>query len=207
MRNLKNKRILITAGPTWVAIDKVRVLSNIATGETGILLAKTLLQQGAKVTVILGPCVVCSLDKKIKVLRFNYFDELKKTLFKELESMKYDWLIHSAAVSDYGPKKIYKGKISSSLKYLNIRLKTLPKIINSIKNHAAGIKLVGFKFESFADKTKLVNKADILMKKSSSDIVVANSINPYRAYIVDKERKVISVKSKKQLVNKLVKIL
>ena len=121
--------------------------------------------------------------------------------------MKYDWLIHSAAVSDYGPKKIYKGKISSSLKYLNIRLKTLPKIINSIKNHAAGIKLVGFKFEPFADKTKLVKKADILMKKSSSDIVVANSINPYRAYIVDKERKVISVKSKKQLVDKLIKIL
>ena len=133
MRNLKNKRILITAGPTWVAIDKVRVLSNIATGETGIVLAKALSRQGAKVTMILGPCGVCSLDKKIKVLRFNYFDEFKKTLFKELKSVKYDCLIHSAAVSDYRPKEIYRGKIGSNLKSLDIKLEPLPKIINLIK--------------------------------------------------------------------------
>ena len=207
MRNLKNKRILITAGPTWVAIDKVRVLSNIATGETGILLAKTLSRLGAKVTVILGPCGVCSLDKKIKVLRFNYFNEFKKTLFKELKSFKYDCLIHSAAVSDYYPKKTNKGKISSNLKHLNIELKPLPKIINSIKSRATGIKLVGFKFEPFIGKTELISKANILMKKSSCDIVVANSNSPYRAFIIDKGRKIISVKNKEQLVDKLIKIL
>ena len=63
--SLKNKRILITAGPTWVAIDSVRVISNIATGETGILLAKRLSLQGAKVTLALGPSCCAYASGKI----------------------------------------------------------------------------------------------------------------------------------------------
>ena len=52
---LKNKKVLITAGPTWVPIDNVRVISNTATGETGILLSEKLKNLGAKVTLLLGP--------------------------------------------------------------------------------------------------------------------------------------------------------
>ncbi len=54
--SLNGKRILITAGPTWVPIDNVRVISNIATGTTGVLLAWQTSAQGAKVTLVLGPC-------------------------------------------------------------------------------------------------------------------------------------------------------
>ena len=97
------KKVLITAGPTWVAIDKVRVISNIASGETGILLADKLSEQGAKVTLVLGP----GNDKngiqnsRIKIIRFSFFEELRQALKKELKASRYDFIIHSAAVSGF----------------------------------------------------------------------------------------------------------
>ncbi|MBU1999188.1 MAG: phosphopantothenoylcysteine decarboxylase, partial [Candidatus Omnitrophica bacterium] len=71
LSNLKNKKILITAGPTWVPVDDVRVISNSASGETGILLAKRLSGQGAKVTLLLGPIGNYNPDKKIKLVLFR----------------------------------------------------------------------------------------------------------------------------------------
>jgi len=82
--SLKNKRILITAGPTWVSIDKVRVLSNTASGATGILLSQALAAKKSKVTLLLGPVGNFSVGKNIKLLRFKSFDELKKALVGEL---------------------------------------------------------------------------------------------------------------------------
>jgi len=82
---LATKSVLITAGPTWVAIDSVRVISNTATGETGTLLAERFAQQGAKVTLLLGPVSNCCLNKKIRVINFKFFDELRDKLIRELE--------------------------------------------------------------------------------------------------------------------------
>lgn len=76
--SLKNKRVLITAGPTWVAIDKVRVISNTATGATGKILAQQLANKGAKVTLLINAENSCCLNKKIKILPFRFFDQLKK---------------------------------------------------------------------------------------------------------------------------------
>ena len=112
MMNLKNKRILITAGPTWVAIDKVRVISNIASGKTGVILAEKLNNCGAKVTLLMGPGECCCLNKKIRLVRFKFFADLKQTITRELKSNKYDVIIHSAAVSDYRVENVYSGKIS-----------------------------------------------------------------------------------------------
>jgi phosphopantothenoylcysteine decarboxylase/phosphopantothenate--cysteine ligase len=83
-----NKRILITAGPTWVPIDSVRVISNIATGETGILLAQEAVRRGFGVTLLLGPCDCCCIGQGFKVVRFRFFDELRQRLKEELSSKK-----------------------------------------------------------------------------------------------------------------------
>ena len=66
----KNKKILITAGPTWIAVDSVRVISNTASGETGQLLADRLAREGAKVTLVLGPVPNRLKNKKVKVIPF-----------------------------------------------------------------------------------------------------------------------------------------
>ncbi|MBU1870388.1 MAG: phosphopantothenoylcysteine decarboxylase, partial [Candidatus Omnitrophica bacterium] len=174
--NLKNKRILITAGPTWVAIDSVRVISNTATGETGILLAEEFSRLGAKVTLVLGPIGRICLSKNIRLINFRFFDELKDIIVKELRSHRYDAMIHSAAVSDYAPQKLYRTKIGSGLKKLALSLKSTPKIIDLIKQIRPDIFLVGFKFEPQSGKQRLIKEAKDLILSSGADLVVANTL-------------------------------
>lgn len=194
MKKLENKRILITAGPTWVAIDKVRVLSNTATGETGKLLAQALIKSGAKVTLLSGP--------------FS-FDNLAGNLTKELKSKEYDIVIHSAAVSDYRPEKVFSGKLASGIKSFRLKLIRTPKIINLIKKASPDSLLVGFKFEPDALKTSLIKEAAVLLNKSKAEFVVANTVNGgnYRAYIVSRKETLGPFSKKKLLVNALVKVL
>ena len=186
MINLKNKRILITAGPTWVLIDKVRVLSNVATGQTGILLANKFSGLGAKVTLVLGPVSECCLDKDINLIRFKYFDELSRLIRKELKTGRYCAVVHSAAVSDYRPGKFYGAKVRSGLLAWQIVLKPTPKIIDEIKKIAPATFLVGFKFGPELAKPELLKAAKELIARSKADLVVANKIKgaSYKAYIV-----------------------
>jgi len=204
---LKNKRILITAGPTWVPIDEVRVISNTASGATGILLAEKLSRLGAKVTLLLGPAPfvgaglkpaptaeTCNagarhavpLRKNIKIIRFHFFDELKKFISTELESAKYDAVIHSAAVADYRPRKPRRQKIRSGLKHLRLDLVPTEKIIDSIKKRNSSLYLVGFKFEPSDSKAVLIREAAVLARRSRADLVVANTTvkDKYLAYFV-----------------------
>jgi len=186
---LKNKRILITAGPTWVPIDRVRVISNIASGATGILLAQGLIRQGAKVTLLLGPQGACCLDKKIKLIPFIFFRDLKKSLAGELSRKKYDIVIHTAAVSDYEPKGIFRGKVKSGIKEWVLRLRPTVKIIDLIKKSDPAVYLAGFKFHPDAAKDTLVKESTALIRHSRADLVVANTVdkNGYSAYIVGKD--------------------
>lgn len=199
---LKNKRILITAGPTWVPIDSVRVISNIATGETGVLLAEKLSKAGAKVTLLLGPSGHCCLSKKIRLIDYRFFDELKDKVTQELKAKKYDIIIHSAAVSDFKPKQKNKGKLISN-KTHNLVLTPLPKIVRQMRRLAPEAKLVMFKLESGLSKASLIQRASVARRKINADIIVANMINPYRSFILNKS-KIISAKTKIEMVNKLM---
>ncbi|MCM8791953.1 MAG: phosphopantothenoylcysteine decarboxylase [Candidatus Omnitrophica bacterium] len=190
--NLKNKRILITAGPTWVPLDKIRIISNIATGQTGILLAKRLKAIGAKVTLLLGPVESgCLINKKIKVIRFKFFKDLKKLLISELKNNKYNILIHSAAVSDYQPKRVYPYKVKSNFKEWKIKLVPTEKLIDLIKKLAPSSFLIGFKFELNITESLLIKNAKSLLKRIGLNLVIANTISnkDYKAYIVDEEVK------------------
>jgi len=186
---LKNKKILITAGPTWVPIDKVRVISNIATGQTGMLLATELKKKGTKVTLILGPTGENAFKEKgIRILNFKFYYELLNIIKQELKRQKYDIIIHSAAVSDYKPLTYFKNKIKSGIEKLKLILVPLPKIINIIKKISPDIFLVGFKFEPNAGKIKLIKSAELLLKNAKADMVVASTLDRqrYRAYIIEK---------------------
>jgi phosphopantothenoylcysteine decarboxylase/phosphopantothenate--cysteine ligase len=186
--NLRNKRILITAGPTWVPIDKVRVISNVASGETGIILAQELIRSGARVTLLLGPSGVCCLDKRIRLLRFRFFDELKNKITRELRWHKYDVVIHSAAVSDYRPSLVFAQKVKSDKKIWQLNLVPTVKIIDLIKKIDPSVFLAGFKFEPGAGKNLLIKRARGLIKRAGLDLAVANSVNrnQYRAYIISR---------------------
>lgn len=205
-QNFKNKRVLITAGPTWVPIDSVRAIGNIATGKTGILLAEELKNLGAKVTLLLGPVGSCCLDKKIKLVRFRFFDELENLIVKELKTKKYNIIIHSAAVSDYKPSRVYPGKMKSGIKDWKINLVPTKKIVDLIKSIDNSIFTVGFKFEPEAAKTKLIKESRKLLKRKSCDLVVANTLSKgrYMAHIVKDGRYQGPIFDKKRLVKKLM---
>lgn len=211
--NLKNKRILITAGPTWVSIDSVRVISNIASGETGILLAETLIKKQAKVTLILGPIggPACRtgrrrLDQRIHLVKFRFFDELRVQLRKELIAGSYDIIIHSAAVSDFRPKHPLKGKLKSGSS-LSLRLTALPKLVSEIKHVSPKARIVMFKLESAVSDQELIRRSRKALYEKDADLVVANKMEPnYRAYILDKEKIYAKANSKKELTQRLTAV-
>ncbi len=207
--DLNNKRVLISAGPTWVPIDSARVISNMASGQTGILLAKKLLSMGARPTLLLGPGQTGYLDEKIVLKRFTFFNDLKNLILRELKSKKYDIVIHSAAVSDYRPKTRLRKKVDSGNKLWKLKLVPTPKIIELIKKIAPAIFLVGFKYEPEAEKESLLKEGKTLLNLTSAALVVANTRRRgrYQAYVLNREKVCAQAASKKSLANKLVEIL
>ncbi len=201
--SLKNKRILITAGPTWVPIDSVRVISNIATGKTGVLLAEKLQRLGARVTLLfngdsdlfsrnLGKEKIgrCPRIRKIRLIRYSFFNELKDIMMNEVKRGKYDAVIHSAAVADYRPSKVYLGKVKSGVKSWRINLVPTDKIIDRVRIIDRGFFLVGFKFQPDSDRGELIQSARTLIRRAGLNLAVANTIKQgrYKAYLVTKNK-------------------
>ncbi|HOW42871.1 MAG TPA: phosphopantothenoylcysteine decarboxylase [Candidatus Omnitrophota bacterium] len=186
--NRRAKRILITAGPTWVAIDPVRVISNTGSGETGITLARRLAQTGCRVTLLLGPAAAQQPPATfagITLRRFRFFDELARLFDAELKK-KYDAVIHTAAVSDYKPAATAVNKIRSDRPELTLRLVRTPKLIARISRFASQSFAVGFKFEPGAAQAILIKRAQELLETAELDMVVANTAHKgrYAAWLV-----------------------
>lgn len=203
------KRVLITSGPTWVSIDSARVISNIASGETGFILADKLRGLGLKVTLLLGPGYFCGCPEGIKVIRFKYFKELDKLLANELKKGGYAAVIHAAAVSDYRPEKIISRKAGSNREIWQLKLVPTKKLIGSFKKYKPALFTVGFKFEPAATDKKLIDKGRELLKKEDLDLVVANSCldTDYRAFILEKYGKYGPYSQKQKMADGLSKLL
>ena len=171
---LKNKRILITAGPTTEFIDPIRTITNQSTGKSGVLLASELISAGAKVTLVYGP----GKEKPPKGAKIVPVKTLKQMLeaVKILMKKKFDIVILAAAASDYIPEKTAKTKIKSSKKQLIIKLQKAPKIINHIKKIQKDVFLVGFKAETNLSQKNLVIQATKKLKESNADMIIANDI-------------------------------
>ncbi|MFB5645320.1 MAG: bifunctional phosphopantothenoylcysteine decarboxylase/phosphopantothenate--cysteine ligase CoaBC [Nitrosopumilaceae archaeon] len=171
---LHNKRILMTAGPTIEYIDPVRVVTNLSSGKTGVLLASELVSAGAKVTLVYGPGTA-EPPNGVKVIHVKTSMEMFDAVKKEMKK-KFDIVILAAAASDYTVQNNSKSKIKSSQKSLQIKLKQAPKIINHIKKWQKDTFLVGFKAETNLSKKKLEESARKKMKESKADLIIANDI-------------------------------
>ena len=171
---LKNKKILMTAGPTIEYIDPVRVITNLSSGKTGTLLAAELISAGAKVTMIYGPASV-EPPKGAKIINVSTSKEMFDATKKELKK-KFDVVIMAAAASDYTPDKNSKSKIKSDKKSLIIRLKKAPKIIDLVKKMQKETLLIGFKAETNLTKNALIKSAQKKKKETDADMIIANDI-------------------------------
>ncbi len=209
---LKNKLILMTAGPTVEYIDPIRIITNQSTGKTGVLLASDLISGGAKVTLIYGP----GQEKPpngAKVIPVKTVTEMLNAVRKEMKR-KFDVIIMAAAASDYVPTKYTKSKIKSTSKQMIVKLQRAPKIIEQIKKIQKDVFLVGFKAETNLTKKNLFKEAKKKLQESNADMIVANDIgtkyqkNPeYNdVQIVFKDGKVISSGWKKKIqISKLIR--
>ncbi|MDX1595524.1 MAG: bifunctional phosphopantothenoylcysteine decarboxylase/phosphopantothenate--cysteine ligase CoaBC [Nitrosopumilaceae archaeon] len=208
---LQNKKILITAGPTIEPIDPVRIITNISSGRTGVLLASELISRGAKITMVYGPGTE-KPPKGARIINVKTSKDMLSVVKKELKK-KYDVVIMAAAVSDFTPKNTSKNKIKSTKESLTINLRKSPKIINIIKNSQKNTFLVGFKAESDISKKDLIKSARQKLKESNADLIVANDIG--RKYqknteyneimIVDSKKSVSSGRKKKEKIVKFIR--
>lgn len=207
---LKNKKILITAGPTIEYIDPVRIITNQSSGKTGTLLAAELISSGAKVTLVYGPGVE-KPPKGAKIIKVNTSKEMFDVVINELKK-KIDVVIMAAAIADYTPTTINRKKIKSNQNHIKISLKRAPKIIDQVKKLQKNTILVGFKAEANISKKDLIKSAQKKLRDSNADIIIANDIglkyqknpNNNEVFIIDSSKVKTSGWKKKEKIVKFI---
>jgi phosphopantothenoylcysteine decarboxylase/phosphopantothenate--cysteine ligase len=209
---LKNKKILMTAGPTIEYIDPVRVITNQSSGKTGVLLASELISAGSKVTLVYGPGIE-KPPKGAKVIKVLTSKEMFDVVKQEMKK-KFDVVIMAAATADYTPENPSKKKIKSGPERIKISLKKIPKIIDQIKKYQKNVLLVGFKAEVNLSKKDLIRVAKQKLQDSKADIIIANDIGSSRykknpenneVFIIDSGKVRSSGWKKKQKIVKFIK--
>jgi len=171
-QKLKNIQVLITAGGTSEPIDDIRVITNRSTGKTASVLADHLVESGFDVTFLHSEASLKPRNPT-QMVSFTSFHDLRQKLETELKNTSYDWVIHTAAVSDYSVQPTF-GKISSDAEELTLKLKRNPKLIEQIKKISPTTKLVGFKLTSTSDQAAIDEKVGKLFSLSHCDYVVQN---------------------------------
>jgi phosphopantothenoylcysteine decarboxylase/phosphopantothenate--cysteine ligase len=181
---LSNKNILITSGGTMEYIDPIRVITNLSSGKMGYAIVKESLEQGAKVTHIVGNSSVSSSSAgysfnsdNLITIRVNTSDEMHAKVISEIASKKFDIVIFAAAVTDFKLSQIYDKKIPSQVSdSINLELIPTKKIINEIKLIDKDLFLVGFKAYFDVSNAFLIKKAKKKLKECNADIIVANDV-------------------------------
>ncbi len=168
---LKSKKVLITAGPTYESIDPVRFIGNHSSGKMGIALATECMERGANVTLVCGP-VSEEIPAGIHVIRVTTAEEMYKACAKEFS--RADITIMSAAVADYTVTKPSDKKIKKESDSLVLELEKTKDILKALgKLKKKSQILVGFALETNNEKENALKK----MQQKNADMIVLNSLN------------------------------
>ena len=172
---LVSKRVLITAGPTYEAIDPVRFIGNHSSGKMGIALAMHAWKMGAAVTLICGPVnesLLASLPSAIQIQKVTSGQQMFETVQAHVDHQ--DIVIFAAAVADYTPEVVSEIKIKKTEETFSIQLKKNPDIAKICGQHKKVNQIfVGFALETNNEEVNALNK----MKAKNFDAIVLNSMN------------------------------
>ena len=169
---LKDKTVLITAGPTYEAIDPVRFIGNRSSGKMGYALAAEFVRQGAWVYLVSGPV---PLDPPQGIKGF-YSVESADSLYRKCGEMieTCDIAVFAAAVADYRPSKRATGKIKSTRESLDLKLEKTIDIAQTLgKRKRKKQFFVGFALET----DNGTEQAQAKLVKKNLDLIVLNSLN------------------------------
>ena len=227
------KKYVITSGGISEKIDNVRKITNSSSGKLGMTIANHLLESKSDITIY----YVCSKNAlkpsntRVKIIEVVGTLDLKDKVESLLRNEKIDYFIHTMAVADYmvdyvttvdkmkksflnnsDMEVIKDTKISSYENNLVLVLKPTPKIISLIKKESPLTYLVGFKLLDGVSKKELIEVATRLRDKNKCDLVFANDLKDIRnkehkAYIIDKEDKVVEASDKEDIAKKLVRMM
>ena len=168
---LKGKKALITAGPTYESIDPVRFIGNHSSGKMGVAIAEEMHKRGAEVTLVFGPSDI-QVNGGIKVIGIKSADEMFNACEKIFPAS--DIAVMSAAVADYTPVNTAKEKIKKTENDFSVQLTKTKDILK----HLGGQKrkdqlLVGFALETNNEKENALKK----LQSKNADMIVLNSLN------------------------------
>lgn len=187
--DMKEKRVLITSGPTRARLDAVRFLSNRSSGRLGCRIAIEALRSGSYVTLVAGPDSVIPQKSdlseaecnRLRVEPIDTVEDLLQVLEAECTGApRYDVVIHAMAVLDYVPEEPSKTKVPSGREEWTLRLKPTPKVIRKIKEWLPDVFLVGFKLEVGTAEAELLAAGRESLRKNRADLVVANDLTQIR---------------------------
>lgn len=169
-KDLKGKKVLVTAGPTQENIDPVRFITNHSTGKMGFALAKAAMLRGAEVTLIKGPVSIAP------PMFVNVIDVVSAKDMFEAVQHNYgdcDIIVKSAAVADYTPVETADEKIKKTDSDANISLKRTKDILAFLgENRKEGQKICGFSMET----ENLIENSLKKLKKKKIDLIAANNL-------------------------------
>lgn len=211
--NLKGKKVLVTAGPTYEAIDPVRFIGNHSTGKMGYAIALAAANEGAHVTLVSGPTDLQISNSNIKVVNVTSADEM----YSECKKLypKIDICVLSAAVADYKPKTKADQKIKKKSDSFSLELIKTHDIAAELgKLKKKGQINVGFALETENESSNAEGK----LKSKNFDFIVLNSLNDKGAgfghdtnkiTIIDKNNKskAFTLKSKQEVARDIVNFI
>ncbi len=168
--DLQNKKILISAGPTYEAIDPVRFIGNRSSGKMGIALAETCQRRGATVTLVLGP-VKEKVPDGINVIKVTSAAEMYNACLNNFSGT--DIAIMCAAVADYTVAAPSQQKIKKSNGNLELSLVKTKDILKELGNRKTEAQIVvGFALETNSAEDNALKK----LKEKNADFIVLNSL-------------------------------
>ena len=168
---LKGKKVLITAGPTYEAIDPVRFIGNHSSGKMGFEIAKASANLGAEVVLITGPTHLNVSHSLIKVIPVMSANDMYQVAHEHFETSHV--AILSAAVADFKPKEVASQKIKKNASTLTLELEKTKDILASLGAKKTHQYLVGFALET---QNELENAKEKL-KRKNLNLIVLNSLN------------------------------
>lgn len=169
---LKGKKALVTAGPTYEAIDPVRFIGNHSSGKMGYAIAEQLSALGAEVTLVSGPTSLNLIDKRINRIDVTSAEEMLQACLSKFNNC--DITICSAAVADYRPKEVSSLKIKKDSPEFGLDLVKTPDILAKLgQEKKAGQILIGFALETNNEVENAIKK----LEKKNLDFIVLNSMN------------------------------
>ncbi|MDB5132113.1 MAG: coaBC 1 [Mucilaginibacter sp.] len=169
---LADQKIMVTAGPTYEAIDPVRFIGNHSSGKMGFAIADELAAMGAAVTLIAGPSLEVSKQQSVKRIDVTSAEEMLQACLSHFENSKA--CIMSAAVADYTPVNVALQKIKKQDDNFTIEVKKTTDILSRLgAQKKPGQVLAGFALETNNEEQNAIDK----LKAKNLDFIVLNSLN------------------------------